>query len=154
VGHKRVKKVFVNGCFDLLHEGHIRFLQAAKTNCEFLLVGINSDESVRRTKGSARPILNQDERKSALLSLGWVDEVHIFEENDPTNLIESLCPDRVIKDIYYLNHDMPEIQIIKRLNIDLAFIDCYVDISTTKIIDIILRRYTGRSAASEEENNI
>ena len=89
-------KVFTNGCFDILHRGHIEYLkEAAKIGS--LVVGLNSDASVRRLKGETRPINNQDDRKAMLLALRYVDEVIIFDEDTPLELIKRIDPDVVVK---------------------------------------------------------
>lgn len=89
--------VFTNGCFDILHAGHVDLLARAKALGERLVVGINSDESVRRIKGADRPVQNQDARKTVLLGLESVDEVLIFDELTPEKLIRSLKPDVLVK---------------------------------------------------------
>ena len=89
--------VFTNGCFDVLHPGHIELLKQAKAHGTRLIVGINSDESVRRIKGHDRPLFNQDERKQMLLSLEPVDEVRIFDEPTPERLIREIGPDVLVK---------------------------------------------------------
>jgi D-beta-D-heptose 7-phosphate kinase/D-beta-D-heptose 1-phosphate adenosyltransferase len=89
-------KVFTNGCFDILHRGHIEYLkEAAKIGS--LVVGLNSDASVRRLKGETRPINNQEDRKAMLLALRYVDEVIIFDEDTPLELIKRIDPDVVVK---------------------------------------------------------
>jgi D-sedoheptulose 7-phosphate isomerase len=89
--------VFTNGCFDIIHAGHIDLLQRAKALGTKLIVGINSDESVRAIKGDGRPINDQDARKAVLLGLGGVDEVVIFDELTPEKLIKSIRPDVLVK---------------------------------------------------------
>jgi D-sedoheptulose 7-phosphate isomerase len=89
--------VFTNGCFDILHPGHIDLLERAKALGSKLIVGINSDESVRGIKGSDRPFLNQEERKSILLGLKAVDEVVIFDDLTPENIIKKIKPDVLVK---------------------------------------------------------
>lgn len=91
------KIVFTNGCFDIIHPGHIDLLERARKLGTKLIVGINSDESVRAIKGSDRPFLSQDDRKAVLEALKTVDEVRIFEENTPENLILELKPDVLVK---------------------------------------------------------
>ena len=91
------KVVFTNGCFDIIHAGHIDLLERARMLGTHLIVGINSDESVRKIKGSERPFMNQTERKTVLLGLKAVDEVHIFEELTPENLIKDIKPDILVK---------------------------------------------------------
>lgn len=95
---KNKKVVFTNGCFDLLHVGHIRYLQEAKTLGDILVVGINSDKSVRGLKkGPDRPIQNQDDRAIILAALAAVDYVCVFDEPTPLGLIEKIKPDVLVK---------------------------------------------------------
>jgi rfaE bifunctional protein nucleotidyltransferase chain/domain len=89
--------VFTNGCFDLLHPGHVRLLEAARAKGDVLLVAINSDESVRRLKGPGRPILPEQERAAILASLAAVDAVTIFGEETPCELLQRLLPDILVK---------------------------------------------------------
>ncbi len=89
--------VFTNGCFDLLHKGHIDLLRKASAYGDKLIVGINSDESVRKLKGENRPIENQNIRKNKLMKLKFVDEVFIFQESTPLRIIETICPNILIK---------------------------------------------------------
>ncbi len=91
------KVVFTNGCFDLLHVGHVRYLQQARKLGDKLIVGLNSDQSVKRLKGESRPVVSEDHRKEILLALSCVDEVHLFEEDTPLNLILSLRPNILVK---------------------------------------------------------
>jgi D-beta-D-heptose 7-phosphate kinase/D-beta-D-heptose 1-phosphate adenosyltransferase len=102
---KRV--VFTNGCFDLLHVGHIRYLAAAKSEGDILVVGLNSDTSVQAIKGQKRPIVPQDERAEVLAGLWCVDYIVLFTEPDPLNLIRVLAPDVLVK-----GGDWPENSII------------------------------------------
>lgn len=89
--------VFTNGCFDLLHRGHTRLLQQARELGDLLIVGLNSDASVRSLKGPSRPVLSQDERAELLSALASVDYVVIFEEPDPGQTIAALQPDVLVK---------------------------------------------------------
>lgn len=89
--------VFTNGCFDLLHPGHVRYLEAARALGDFLVVGLNSDESVRRLKGSTRPILSEADRATVLAGLRSVDYIVIFDEDTPLRVIESIVPDVLVK---------------------------------------------------------
>lgn len=91
------KIVFTNGCFDILHLGHVQLLQKAKTLGSKLVVGLNSDDSVRRLKGDSRPVNDETARKAILESLSIVDEVIIFNEDTPLNLIKKLSPDIIVK---------------------------------------------------------
>ena len=89
--------VFTNGCFDLLHIGHIRYLEKAKALGDILVVGVNSDQSVSRIKGPYRPILPEEERAEVLSGLGCVDYITIFDEVDPLELISSFQPHILVK---------------------------------------------------------
>jgi D-glycero-beta-D-manno-heptose 1-phosphate adenylyltransferase len=91
------KIVFTNGCFDILHEGHIFSLSQAAKEGDILIVGVNSDASTKRLKGNARPINNQNSRALLLASLIMVDAVVIFEEDTPLNLITTLLPNVIVK---------------------------------------------------------
>lgn len=91
------RTVFTNGCFDLVHVGHIRYLTEAKALGEYLVVGLNSDESIKRLKGKKRPILPEAERKELLEALSCVDQVIIFEEDTPLNLIKKIKPHILVK---------------------------------------------------------
>ncbi len=88
---------FTNGCFDLLHEGHQFFLNECKKNCDFLIVGLNSDTSVKQLKGSSRPIENQKKRMQQLYKLQSVNKVLIFNELSPDSLIKKICPNVLMK---------------------------------------------------------
>jgi rfaE bifunctional protein nucleotidyltransferase chain/domain len=91
------KIAFTNGCFDILHEGHIYSLSQAAQEADFLIVGVNSDASTKRLKGTERPINNEHSRALLLASLAIVDAVVIFEEDTPLQLISSLLPDVLVK---------------------------------------------------------
>jgi D-beta-D-heptose 7-phosphate kinase/D-beta-D-heptose 1-phosphate adenosyltransferase len=92
---KRV--VFTNGCFDILHIGHVRYMSAAKNEGDFLVVGLNSDQSVKLIKGKRRPIVAQDQRLEIIASLQVVDYVTLFDEPDPLKLIQLLKPTILVK---------------------------------------------------------
>lgn len=99
--------VFTNGCFDLLHVGHVRYLLAARGEGDLLVVGVNSDRSVQTIKGDRRPIVPAAERAEVLAGLACVDFVTVFEEADPLRVIQSLQPDVLVK-----GGDWPEAEII------------------------------------------
>ncbi len=94
---KGKKIVFTNGCFDILHFGHVKYLQDAKAKGDILIVGINSDSSVRRLKGDKRPIVSQKDRASVIAGLASVDFVTFFSEDTPFKLIARLKPDILVK---------------------------------------------------------
>ena len=92
-----MKTIFTNGCFDILHRMHVELLQFCKSQGDKVIVGLNSDSSVKRLKGEQRPIFSQDDRKFMLESLDCVDEVIIFEEDTPFELIKKIKPDYIVK---------------------------------------------------------
>ena len=96
---KKEKKriVFTNGCFDILHPGHIRLLRQAKSFADILIIGLNSDSSVKKIKGASRPIIKQEERAEILAALEMVDYIVIFHEADPAKLISAILPDVLVK---------------------------------------------------------
>jgi len=94
---KNKKVVFTNGCFDLLHIGHVKYLKEAKSKGDFLIVGINADASVKRLKGPTRPIQNENDRSEILAALESVDATVIFTEDTPENLIKMVHPDVLVK---------------------------------------------------------
>ena len=89
--------VFTNGCFDILHRGHVTYLQFARDQGDALCVGLNSDASVRRAKGPTRPVVNQEDRAIVLSALRCVDYVVIFDEDEPRDLIAAVLPDVLVK---------------------------------------------------------
>lgn len=88
---------FTNGCFDILHVGHVRYLEAARAECDLLVVGVNSDASVKRLKGDTRPVNPEDARMEVLSALECVDHVTMFDEDTPEDLIKFITPDIIFK---------------------------------------------------------
>jgi len=128
------KVVFTNGCFDLLHPGHIRSLEKARALGDVLIVGINSDESVRTLKGEGRPVIPEQERAEILASLECVDAVLIFDELTPQNVVARLVPDVLVK-----GGDWPGNQIVGREEVEAAggkvvLVDVVQGYSTTDIL--------------------
>ena len=135
------KVVFTNGCFDLLHQGHARYLAAARRLGDALVVGINSDDSVRRIKGEKRPLLPEDERAELIASLECVDLVIIFAEDDPGALIAALKPKVLVK-----GADWPKEKVIGRETVEagggeVKNLPLVAGRSTTKVIEEILKKY-------------
>jgi rfaE bifunctional protein nucleotidyltransferase chain/domain len=97
LGRQGRRVVFTNGCFDLIHPGHIRYLQEARRLGDALIVALNSDRSVRELKGEKRPILDQNERAEVMAAFGCVDYVTIFDESTPREIIVALLPDVLVK---------------------------------------------------------
>jgi len=104
--------VFTNGCFDLLHPGHIHLLQFAKKQGDFLVVGLNSDASVSRLKGKDRPVQNIDKRLKALNGLPEVDAIIVFEEDTPIRLLETIRPQVYVKGADYSAELFPEAEFV------------------------------------------
>jgi rfaE bifunctional protein nucleotidyltransferase chain/domain len=105
--------VFTNGCFDLLHVGHVRCLQAARGLGDALVVGVNSDASVRRLKGETRPLVPEGERAEVLAALACVDYVTIFDESTPVRLLEHLRPEVHVKGGDYREEELPEASLVR-----------------------------------------
>jgi len=137
--------VFTNGCFDLLHIGHIRYLEGAKTLGDVLIVGVNSDSSVRKLKGPERPILPVEERTEILSGLGCVDYITIFDELDPLNLISSLQPDVLVKGGDWTKEQVVGGEVVERSGGEVVIIPFVQGASTSNQIEIILKRYEKRT---------
>ncbi len=132
-------KTFVatNGCFDILHVGHVRYLQKTKSLADFSVVMLNSDKSVKLIKGDSRPINNQNDRAEILTALSCVDYVVLFEEKSPAELLEKIKPDIYTKGADYTLDTLPEREIVERNGIKVEFIDFVQGKSTTNIINKI-----------------
>tara|TARA_B100001027_G_scaffold107303_1_gene73925 strand:+ start:363 stop:827 length:465 start_codon:yes stop_codon:yes gene_type:complete len=100
------KIVFTNGCFDIIHPGHIHVLSQAKLLGDILVVGLNSDKSVKNLKGKERPLVNESDRAKILLSIKYVDYVTIFDESTPKDIIEKIKPDTLVKGGDYIVDDI------------------------------------------------
>jgi D-beta-D-heptose 7-phosphate kinase/D-beta-D-heptose 1-phosphate adenosyltransferase len=139
------KIAFTNGCFDLLHVGHVRYLSAAKSLADILVVAVNSDESVREIKGEKKPIVLQDERTQVLAALEFVDYVVIFDEPDPYELIYELIsylsPDVLIKGADWGHEDIVGRDIVEKSGGKIVRIELTKGASTSNIIDKILKMY-------------
>ncbi|GAA8002294.1 D-glycero-beta-D-manno-heptose-7-phosphate kinase [Helicobacter pylori] len=131
------KIVFTNGCFDLLHKGHASYLQKAKALGDILIVGLNSDSSVKRLKGDKRPIVSEKDRAFLLASLSCVDYVVVFEEDTPIKLIQALKPDILVKGADYLNKEVIGSEFAKETRL-MEFEEGY---STSAIIEKIKRTH-------------
>ena len=126
--------VFTNGCFDILHVGHIRTLTTARAQGERLIVGLNSDASVRRLKGPTRPINSESDRAILLAALACVDAVVIFPQDTPNDLIAELQPETHVKGGDYQKQDLPEAKIIDGYGGQIVIVDLVPDRSTTSLI--------------------
>jgi D-beta-D-heptose 7-phosphate kinase/D-beta-D-heptose 1-phosphate adenosyltransferase len=133
--------VFTNGCFDILHVGHVRYLAAARSEGDVLVVGLNSDESTRSIKQENRPIVSQDQRAEVLAGLGCVDYITVFNEPDPLKLIQALKPDVLVKGADWEEEDIIGADVVKDRGGKVVRIDVVPDISTSRIIERILKRH-------------
>ncbi len=135
--------VFTNGCFDILHAGHIHYLSSARTLGDFLIVGLNSDISIKKIKGSLRPINSEKERAYALTGLECVDYVVFFDEETPENLIKELKPDILVKGADWEEDKIVGAKFVKSYGGKVVRIPFKFPSSTTKIIEKILKLYKG-----------
>ena len=129
--------VLANGCFDLLHVGHVRYLHAARELGDRLIVGVNSDDSVRALKGDGRPLMPADERAEILAALADVDAVVIFPERDVRPLIREVRPDVHAKGTDYTAETVPERATADRLGIRVAIVGDPKDHSTRSLFDAV-----------------
>lgn len=127
--------VFTNGCFDILHPGHIELLQKARALGSKLIVGLNSDDSVRRIKGPGRPLFNESERSAVLMALECVDEVRIFDDSTPQRLITELEPDVLVKGGDWKENEIIGADLVKSRGGKVVSIPLVQGYSTTAIID-------------------
>ena len=131
--------VFTNGCFDLLHPGHVRLLEAARSKGDILVVAINADSSVRRLKGPRRPVLGEQERAAILVSLAAVDAVTVFSEETPCELLERLLPDILVKGSDW-SHWIAGREIVEAAGGKVYPIPVEPGYSTTDLVNAILDR--------------
>ena len=136
------KVVFTNGVFDLIHSGHVDYLSKAKKLGDVLIVGLNSDESVKRIKGNKRPILNQEERAFILSNLKPVDYVIFFDEDTPEKLISEIIPDILVKGADWAVEKIVGKEVVENNGGKVMNIEFVNDQSTSKIIDLIVQRYS------------
>ena len=128
---------FTNGCFDILHFGHVSYLERAKKDNRVLIVGLNSDSSARKIKGRNRPIIPQKERAGVLAALSCVDYVTIFNEATPLKMIQALQPDILMKGADWKGKDVTGSQVVRSYGGRVEFIRYLKGFSTTKIIQAI-----------------
>jgi len=131
VEHKKV--VFTNGCFDFIHSGHIHYLKEARSFGDTLVVGVNSDNSIRRIKGNSRPINNQDARALVLSSLEMVDYVVLFDEDTPYEIIKLVQPDVLVKGSDYKAQNIVGSDIVRAKGGKVETIEFLPGYSTTAI---------------------
>ena len=137
---QRKKIVFTNGCFDLLHVGHIRYLSQAKKLGDFLIIGLNSDSSVKELKGEDRPINSFEDRATLLSAIESVDLVIMFEEQTPENLIKDIVPDILVKGGDYNIEDIVGYQTVMQNGGQVKTLSFYDGYSSTNYINKIKKR--------------
>ena len=132
------KVVFTNGCFDILHPGHARYLYSAEELGDFLIVAVNSDASVKAIKGLSRPILGQDARAEMVAALGCVDGVIIFQEPDPKKVIQHLLPDILVKGGDWEENQIIGADVVKQAGGKVIRIPFSEGFSTTELIKKVI----------------
>lgn len=133
--------VFTNGCFDILHRGHVEYLQQARTHGDILVVGLNSDESVARLKGEGRPIVPQEDRAVILAALACVDYVVYFAQDTPDELIRALAPEVLVKGADYQVNEIVGHDVVKAAGGQVVRIPLTPGRATRDIIATILARF-------------
>lgn len=132
--------VATNGCFDILHAGHVRYLEKTKSFADISIVLLNSDKSVKSIKGPTRPINNENDRAEVLGALRSVDYVVLFDEDSPRNLLDEMKPDVYTKGADYTMETLPEADIMKKNRTRVEFIEFVQGKSTTGIIEEVNKR--------------
>lgn len=135
--HRDERIVFTNGCFDLIHAGHVAVLMNAKSFGDILVVGLNSDASVERLKGPVRPLMNEEDRALILLSLKPVDFITIFDEDTPRAIIEALKPDVLVKGAEYSKDDIVGADFVESYGGRVERVEMLEGRSTTAILEKI-----------------
>jgi len=135
--------VFTNGCFDLLHPGHVRYLEKARALGDRLIVGLNSDQSVARIKGPNRPIMDERSRAEVLAALSFPSAIVIFEQDTPYRVIEELQPHVLVKGGDWAPHELVGAEIVQKAGGKVEVIPYLEGFSTTSIISKILKAQRG-----------
>jgi D-beta-D-heptose 7-phosphate kinase/D-beta-D-heptose 1-phosphate adenosyltransferase len=138
---KGLKVVFTNGCFDILHLGHVHYLTRARGLGDMLAIGLNSDSSVRKLKGGSRPIVPQADRAGILCALSCVDYVCIFDEETPDRIIRQVAPDILVKGGDYSPDEIVGANFVRERGGEVVVIKALEGRSTQSLIDAILRRF-------------
>lgn len=133
--------VFTNGCFDILHAGHVKYLAAARGEGDVLVVGLNSDKSVKLIKDERRPVINQTQRAEVLSALSCVDFITLFDEPDPSELIRNIRPDVLVKGGDWAEKDIVGADFVKQNGGKVIRVSLVPDVSTSIIIKRITELY-------------
>ena len=134
------KIVFTNGCFDILHRGHIEYLAQAADLADIMVIGLNTDNSVSRIKGPDRPLQDEISRAVSMAAIQYIDYVVLFDEETPLNLIENIKPDVLVKGSDYKIEDIVGYDVLMKYGGQIRTIDFVEGYSTTKIVDKILKQ--------------
>lgn len=138
--HLNEKVVFTNGCFDILHLGHVDYLEKARNLGNRLVIGLNTDDSVSRFKGPERPLQDEKSRARVLAAMQFVDLVVLFNEDTPLNLISGLLPDILVKGSDYLTENIVGADVVKQNGGVVKTIDFVPGYSTTRIVEKIKKQ--------------
>ncbi|MCS6268054.1 MAG: adenylyltransferase/cytidyltransferase family protein [Vampirovibrio sp.] len=136
------KIVTTNGCFDLLHIGHLRYLQAAKALGDVLIVAVNADASVRGLKGDLRPVVSEADRAELIAGLACVDFAIIFRGETPIPELQAIKPNVHVKGGQYTVETLPEAPVLQSIGCEIAFIEMVDNRSTSQLIEKIIRAYS------------
>ena len=138
---KERKIVFTNGCFDILHVGHVRYLKEARRLGDCLIIGLNSDQSMRQIKDPARPLISEEQRAEVLAAMECVDYIVLFDEADPFKLIEEIRPDVLVKGADWPRDKIIGADLVTSYGGKVHRVDLVPSISTSEIINRIISRY-------------
>ena len=142
------KLVFTNGCFDLLHVGHVRYLNQARAFGDALVVGLNSDTSIRELKGAGRPIMPELERAEVLCALACVDYVFLFDDGTPQRVIDAIVPDILVKGADWSISEIVGRETVEAAGGKVMNLPLVQDLSTSGIIEAVIRRFACRPEES------
>eukprot|EP01047_Picozoa_sp_COSAG01_P000285 COSAG01_NODE_4_length_55812_cov_1344.168109_47_plen_159_part_00 len=127
--------IFTNGCFDILHAGHVRYLQEARACGDFLVVGLNADVSIQRLKGTSRPVFALEDRQLVLSALSVVDAIMAFDTDTPVSLIQYLEPDVYVKGGDYTVEQLPEYAVVNAYGGAVKILSFYEGFSSSSVIE-------------------
>ncbi|MFN8180162.1 MAG: D-glycero-beta-D-manno-heptose 1-phosphate adenylyltransferase [bacterium] len=144
------KVVFTNGCFDLIHRGHVELLRAARREGDALVVGMNGDSSVRRLKGPTRPLVPEGDRAEVLAALEMVDRVVLFDDDTPARLVEALLPDVLVKGADWAQDAIVGREAVEGAGGRVVRVPLAEGRSTRSLVRTILERCAGDSSAAKE----
>jgi len=147
--HPQAQIAFTNGCFDILHRGHVQYLEKAKELADFLFVGLNSDASVRRLKGSDRPFMKEADRAFILSRLEAVDMVTIFEQDTPLELLNLVRPDLLIKGGDYTVENIVGRELVESYGGKVLTVPLVQGLSTTKLAEKIVQNNKQAAAGGQ-----